>query len=99
MFTQDSSVSSTGERTIDTLRIFPFDSLEMASYFNSAGSDVTVVEMLDRIGGRIDRDIAALLGLSTESVSEHVGAIRQKIGAANRTEAVAIAMRKYLLKF
>ena len=35
--------------------------LEMASYFNSAGSDVTVVEMLDRIGGRMDRDIAALL--------------------------------------
>ena len=35
--------------------------LEMASYFNSAGADVTVVEMLDRIGGRIDRDIAALL--------------------------------------
>ena len=35
--------------------------LEMASYFNSAGSDVTVIEMLDRIGGRIDRDIAALL--------------------------------------
>ena len=35
--------------------------LEMASYFNSAGAEVTVVEMLDRIGGRIDRDIAALL--------------------------------------
>jgi len=35
--------------------------LEMASYFYSAGSDVTVVEMLDRIGGRIDRDIASLL--------------------------------------
>ena len=35
--------------------------LEMASYFNSAGSNVTIVEMLDRIGGRIDRDIAALL--------------------------------------
>jgi len=35
--------------------------LEMASYFNSAGADVTVIEMLDRIGGRIDRDIAALL--------------------------------------
>lgn len=35
--------------------------LEMASYFNSAGSDVTVVEMLDRIGGRLDRDIASLL--------------------------------------
>ena len=35
--------------------------LEMASYFNSAGSDVTVIEALDRIGGRLDRDIAALL--------------------------------------
>jgi dihydrolipoamide dehydrogenase len=35
--------------------------LEMASYFSSAGSGVTVVEMLDRIGGRLDRDIAALL--------------------------------------
>ena len=35
--------------------------LEMASYFGSAGADVTVVEMLDRIGGRLDRDIAALL--------------------------------------
>ena len=51
------------------------------------------------VRGLTDRDIAQQLGLSTESVSEHVGAIRQKIGAANRTEAVAIAMRKYLLKF
>ena len=51
------------------------------------------------VRGLTDRDIAERLGLSTESVSEHVGAIRQKIGAANRTEAVAIAMRKYLLKF
>lgn len=51
------------------------------------------------VRGLTDRDIAELLGLSPESVSEHVGAIRQKIGAANRTEAVAIAMRKYLLKF
>lgn len=51
------------------------------------------------VRGLTDRDIAQHLRLSPESVSEHVGAIRQKIGAANRTEAVAIAMRKYLLKF
>ena len=51
------------------------------------------------VRGLTDRDIAQQLKLSPESVSEHVGAIRQKIGAANRTEAVAIAMRKYLLKF
>ena len=57
-------------------------------------------EILESIvRGLTDRDIAQQLGLSPESVSEHVRAILQKIGAANRTEAVAIAMRKYLLKF
>jgi dihydrolipoamide dehydrogenase len=35
--------------------------LEMASYFKSAGAEVTVVEMLDMIGGAIDAEIAALL--------------------------------------
>ncbi|MDR0395727.1 MAG: dihydrolipoyl dehydrogenase [Oscillospiraceae bacterium] len=35
--------------------------LEMASYYRSAGSDVTVVEMLDAIGGPIDRDISRML--------------------------------------
>ncbi len=35
--------------------------LEMASYFNSAGSDVTVIEMLPKIGGAIDSDIAGIL--------------------------------------
>ena len=35
--------------------------LEMASYFNSAGSKVTVVEMLDSVGGPIDVDMSKLL--------------------------------------
>ncbi|MCK5128398.1 MAG: dihydrolipoyl dehydrogenase [Clostridiales bacterium] len=35
--------------------------LEMASYYNSAGSDVIVIEMLPTIGGTIDSDIAELL--------------------------------------
>lgn len=35
--------------------------LEMSSYFNSVGSDVTVIEMLERIGGMIDEDIAEIL--------------------------------------
>lgn len=35
--------------------------LEMASYFNSAGSKVTVIEMLDHIAGQTDRDIANIL--------------------------------------
>ncbi|MFW6269670.1 MAG: dihydrolipoyl dehydrogenase [Bacillota bacterium] len=35
--------------------------LEMGSYFNSVGSEVTVVEMLDHIGGNIDKDISQRL--------------------------------------
>ena len=35
--------------------------LEMASYYNSVGSDVTVIEMLPAIGGAIDPDISSIL--------------------------------------
>ena len=35
--------------------------LEMASYFNSVGSKVTVIEMVDKIGGFIDGEIADIL--------------------------------------
>ncbi|HHV96783.1 MAG TPA: dihydrolipoyl dehydrogenase [Clostridiaceae bacterium] len=35
--------------------------LEMASYFNSAGSKVTIIEMLDHIAGNNDREISNLL--------------------------------------
>ncbi len=35
--------------------------LEMASYYDSAGSEVTVIEMLDRIAGMTDTDISKIL--------------------------------------
>lgn len=35
--------------------------LEMASYFNSVGAKVYVVEMMDHIAGPVDREISALL--------------------------------------
>ena len=42
--------------------------------------------------------IAANLGITTNAVNKHIEALRKKLGAANRTEAVAIALRKHLLK-
>ena len=42
--------------------------------------------------------IRKALRLKPDVVKEHVESIFQKIGAANRTEAVAIAFRKHLLK-
>ncbi|HHX71838.1 MAG TPA: dihydrolipoyl dehydrogenase [Clostridiales bacterium] len=50
--------------------------LEMASYFASAGAKVSVVEMLDKIGGQTDSEIAALLQKHLEQmgVTFHLGA-------------------------
>ncbi len=50
------------------------------------------------VRGLTDRDIAHQLGIRQDGVNDHVSAILKKIGAANRTEAVAIALRKHLLK-
>ena len=49
------------------------------------------------VRGLTDRDISRLLGIRQDGVNDHVRAILKKIGAANRTEAVAIALRKHLL--
>ena len=58
---------------------------------------IEVLQSMTR--GLTNRDIAKQLGIRQDRVDEHVAAILTKIGAANRTEAVAIAMRKLLLKF
>ena len=56
-------------------------------------------EILESIvRGLSNIDIAKQLGISLDMVKEHVSALFLKIGAANLTEAVAIALRKHLLK-
>ena len=50
------------------------------------------------VGGQSSDAIAATLGISADAVNQHLDAIRKKLGAANRIEAVAIALRKHLLK-
>lgn len=49
------------------------------------------------VRGLTDRDISRQIGIRLDGVNDHVRAILAKIGAANRTEAVAIAMRKHLV--
>lgn len=48
--------------------------------------------------GQTDADIANAIGLTPNGIREHITAIFNKLGAANRAEAVAIAMTKHLLK-
>lgn len=55
-------------------------------------------EILNSIArGLSNNDIATELGISPAVVKEHTIALFQKLGAANRTEAVAIALRKQLI--
>ena len=48
--------------------------------------------------GLRNSDVARQLGISTDAVKQHLNAICNKLGAVNRAEAVAIALRKHLLK-
>ena len=55
-----------------------------------------VIDLLAR--GFTNSEIAKFLGISPDGVNDHIRGILRKLGAANRTEAVAIALRKHLLK-
>ena len=48
--------------------------------------------------GLTNKEIANALGIRTDGVEDHINIILAKLGASNRAEAVAIALRKHLLK-
>lgn len=57
------------------------------------------VEVLDKVaGGNRNSDIAALLFISEETVKGHIKHIMEKLGASDRTEAVAIGVRRGIIQ-
>ena len=48
--------------------------------------------------GFTNAEIANILQISSDAVKQHIIGICEKLGASNRAEAVAIALRKHLLK-
>lgn len=48
--------------------------------------------------GLSNKDIARLLGISAAGVQKHLDAIFAKLGVATRAEAVAVALRRQVLK-
>jgi DNA-binding NarL/FixJ family response regulator len=56
------------------------------------------VDVLQKLaGGNRNTDIAALLFISEETVKGHVKHIMEKLGASDRTEAVAIGIRRGII--
>ena len=57
------------------------------------------MEMLERIaGGNRNRDIAGPLYISEETVKVHIKHIMDKLRARDRTEAIAIAVRRGIIQ-
>jgi len=55
-------------------------------------------EILDAVvRGFANDDIAKMFSIQRSSVKDHLTAIFAKLGASNRSEAIAIAFRKHLL--
>lgn len=83
-----------GERFIDEniQRLFAEDPPAM----DLTERQLAILEAL--AAGKGTKVIGAELNIQPDSVREHILAILAKLGAANRVEAVAIAVRKHLLK-
>jgi DNA-binding NarL/FixJ family response regulator len=57
------------------------------------------VEVLHKVaGGNRNSDIATLLFISEETVKGHIKHIMEKLGASDRTEAVAIGLRRGIIQ-
>ena len=56
------------------------------------------IEVLQKVaGGNRNSDIAALLFISEETVKGHIKHIMEKLGASDRTEAVAVGIRRGII--
>jgi DNA-binding NarL/FixJ family response regulator len=57
------------------------------------------IDVLARVaGGNRNRDIAGQLFISEETVKVHMKHIMDKLGASDRTQAVAIAIRRGIIQ-
>jgi DNA-binding NarL/FixJ family response regulator len=72
---------------------------QLAEHLGSDPLSRREVEVLQKIaGGNRNSDIASLLFISEETVKGHVKHIMEKLGANDRTEAVAIGLRRGIIR-
>lgn len=72
---------------------------QLAQHIGSDLLSKREIEVLEKIaGGNRNVDIAAMLFISEETVKGHVKHIMEKLGASDRTEAVAIGHRRGIIQ-
>ena len=88
----------TARREADAFLVAPaVDLADDASAEALTPREIEVLELLAE--GLSNKGIALRLGISDQTVKFHVASIIGKLAAANRTEAVRIALRRGLLTF
>lgn len=80
-------------------RIPPEIAARLAEHFSDELLSEREIEVLKHVaGGNRNRDIAERLFISEETVKVHVKHIMEKLGASDRTQAVAIAVRRGIMQ-
>jgi DNA-binding NarL/FixJ family response regulator len=80
-------------------RIPPEIAANLAEHYSDEALTGREVEVLAQVaGGNRNRDIAEKLFITEETVKVHVKHIMEKLGAADRTQAVAIAVRRGIIQ-
>lgn len=80
-------------------RIPPEVAAQLAEHLGEEGLTARELEVLRQVaGGNRNRDIAERLRISEETVKVHVKHVIEKLGARDRTGAVAIALRRGIIQ-
>jgi DNA-binding NarL/FixJ family response regulator len=80
-------------------RVPPLVAAQLAEHLSDEGLTMREVEVLRKVaGGNRNRDIADILFISEETVKVHIKHIMDKLGAKDRTQAIAIAVRRGIIE-
>jgi DNA-binding NarL/FixJ family response regulator len=80
-------------------RVPPVVAAQLAEHLSDESLTEREIDVLRHLaGGNRNRDIAELLRISEETVKVHVKHLMEKLGASDRTQAVAIAVRRGIIE-
>ena len=80
-------------------RVPPVVAAQIAEHMSDEGLTAREIEVLRKVaGGNRNRDIGELLFISEETVKVHIKHIMDKLGAKDRTQAIAIAVRRGIIE-